>query len=100
MLSGNEKARKRLRKTNEEIWGIKRHLEDEIIKIGKIGLFQVKCSGKTYHVEILFFSESSIKYKVRGKKLKFSKNALREFRKIMKLNSNKEDITPAIAATC
>ena len=99
-MPGNKVARKKFRRTNKEMWSIKRHLEGEIIKIGKAGLFYVDCNGKIYHIEVLEFSESSIKYKILGKQYNFSKNALEGFRKIIKLNSKSEDITPALAVTC
>ena len=82
---------KRIREEEEEKKKIKLVIEEKTIKQGRVGFFTVNNNGIIYELEIVEFSELSIRYIYKGKEYNFSEINLKEFRKVIRMNNK---ITP------
>ncbi|MCK5085130.1 hypothetical protein KAK05_00285 [Candidatus Parcubacteria bacterium] len=101
LLSRKKRNDKKIYKIVRKIMHLlKEEIEEEIIKIGRTGSFPVYYEEKIYDIQILRFSETSIKYSILGKEIVFSEESLNEFRKVIQINKEpfvKSNVIPALA---
>lgn len=100
----SSRKKRNAKKTYKIVRGImhflRKEIEEEIIKIGRTGSLSVYYEKKIYNIQILRFSETSIKYSILGKEIVFSEKSLKEFRKVILINkepSIESNIKPALA---
>ena len=88
-----KKSHKEMSKRIREEKKKKLFIEEKIIIQGRAGSFIVNNDGIIYELEIVEFSELSIRYIYKGEEYNFSKINLKEFRKVIIMG---DKITPNI----